>query len=1080
MTALIESLTPTPTPSPSPDPTGPGGGRSAGTSAPPWVSAVLVVHDGATWLGDNLDALARQTLLPDRLVVVDVGSQDGSLELVREHAGIHRALADVEVRSTTAPVPYGTAIGLALQALGQPGQHAGAEWLWLLHDDTAADPTALERLVGAVRRSPSVGIAGPKVVQWDNPRLLVEAGHQLTRAGRRVSAPAVGEPDQGQYDTRTDVLAVGTAGMLVRRDVFESVGGFDRDFGQFGSDLDLGWRAQLAGHRVVVVPAARIREASAMYAGDRRGGPDAAAARRAQRQAARRVALTRCSPLLLPFLSVWLVVSALASALLLLLLKRPRHAWAELADLSALGHPVANVKARWRFRGKARLRRRDLQTLFVTTGEATRHTLDRVHDALTPEWARRVEPTPIGPVETGPVAEEAEELASLPASLAERVVKNPGVLAVLAATAVSLVGWRDALRDGVLDARGVGLSGGQLHSVATDSAGLWHAFRDSWHGAGWGSGSESGPYLAILAILTWLGERLPYVAQGRSSAAVTLSLVLLVGMPLATASAYISGRVLTLARWPRGLIALAWGASGVAAAAVAQGRVTVVLAHVLLPLVAAGMVKLSSRAGTFTAAFATALGAALLAAVVPLFGALVALVAALLLAVGPGIARRARALVVFVLPAALLGPSVLRLSDLPTLLSGPGLIDDGSTADIPLWQVALGQLSGASLSLSIGGAVVLLAGILGLARRASSRRRALALTGLAGLVLLGLAGAYAAPRVAVGDVQGVVATPWPGLGVQILGLALGAAALVGSAGRGSILRGPGWGPARLGGLVGVAVLAVAILAGSGLRAARGLTDELAVGQDALPAVAVDQARGALANRLLLLLPSPDRMDYELVGSEPGTLLRDLDRVDPVTDPGLAAIVSTLAGGIRDGGGTPGERLADLGVGFVAVRAEADNPIIRTLDATAGLTRLGSTEGQILWRVQSRGGSATEAVPPARVRVVDAAGTAVEAVATVGPHGAVDAALPVGGPGRLVVFAESPDWASRARVTFDGQALAPLPGGGTPAYALPPRAGQLQVDLPPVHARWFLAQLALVAFVVFMAIPFGNRRSRRPR
>ena len=78
----------------------------------------------------------------------------------------------------------------------------------------------------------------------------------------------------------------------------------------------------------------------------------------------------------------------------------------------------------------------------------------------------------------------------------------------------------------------------------------------------------------------------------------------------------------------------------------------------------------------------------------------------------------------------------------------------------------------------------------------------------------------------------------------------------------------------------------------------------------------------------------------------------------------------------------------------------------------------------------------------------------------------------------MVFAEAPEWASHAVVTYDGQRLAPVSGTGTPTYALPPSAGRLEADLPPSHQRWFLAQLAMLAAVVFLAIPFGTRRSRR--
>jgi hypothetical protein len=123
--------------------------------------------------------------------------------------------------------------------------------------------------------------------------------------------------------------------------------------------------------------------------------------------------------------------------------------------------------------------------------------------------------------------------------------------------------------------------------------------------------------------------------------------------------------------------------------------------------------------------------------------------------------------------------------------------------------------------------------------------------------------------------------------------------------------------------------------------------------------------------------------------------------------------------------------------------------------------------------------AGEVVPPARVRLVTADGAPIAAVATVGPHGALDIDLTAGPAGRRVVFAQPQEWAERAQVRFDGVLLTPEPGQALPTYALPDGPGRLNADIPPVHRTWFLAQVALVLFVVFMAIPFGNRRSRRP-
>jgi len=226
------------------------------------VSAVLVVHDGAPWLGESIDALVAQTRLPDRLVVVDLDSSDDSLAILRGHEMLRDAAPDLAILTAPGGTSFGEAVRRALEHSDlerTPDEHPErTEWLWLLHDDSAPAATALQRLLEAVGRSPSVGVAGPKVIQWDNPRNLVEVGHQLTRSGRRIAAPAPGEPDQGQYDTRSDVLAVGTCGMLVRRDAFEDIGGFDPVFAGPGGALDFGWRAQLAGATLHFEPGAVV------------------------------------------------------------------------------------------------------------------------------------------------------------------------------------------------------------------------------------------------------------------------------------------------------------------------------------------------------------------------------------------------------------------------------------------------------------------------------------------------------------------------------------------------------------------------------------------------------------------------------------------------------------------------------------------------------------------------------------------------------------------------------------------------------------------------------------------------------
>ncbi len=958
---------------------------------------------------------------------------------------------------------------------------AGPEWVWILDDTVAPRPTALLRLVEAVRRSRSVGVAGPKVVRWENPRLLVELGRQVTRAGRRVDAPAFGEADQGQYDSRTDVLAVGTAGMLVRRDVYGQLGGFEPAFAAAGADLDLGWRAQLTGHRVVVVPGAVVRRTRS--AAERQAGP--LATRLAERRAARRVALTRCSPLAVPFLALWILVGGILSALGLLLLKRPQHAWAELSDIGALGRPFASAGARWRFRRSTTVSRRHLTGLFTGSGAALAATWDRVQDAVTP--ARSLtEPAPAGDAasaEPGPIAEEAESLSGLPPSLPQRIATHPGFLAVLACAVLSALTFRTALTQGVLDARGPGFSGGELYGVATNADGLWHLYRDSWHGAGFGSAVDVSPSMGVLAAVTWLMQWVPYVSDGRTPAGVTLSWLVLAAMPLSAVSAYLAARVATRARWGRGLVALVWGTSGVLTAALTQGRVSVVVAHLLLPLVVAGFAASLKRDGSWTATFATALAAGLLGAFVPVLLAVCVVAALVALVLAPGLVRRLRAAVLVVVPVALLGPWVLQFVDQPgLLLTGAGLLDVGPDSP-PAWQLALGQPDGGGPLVGLLFVPVLVVAVVALARRSGGRARGVALTALAATALVGLTLAYLSERVGVGqaigdDGQPTLATLWAGIGLELYVVAVLAVLLVGWHGLAHVLGERRFGWRRfVAGLVAAAVAgSVAVAAAMTAWAGAGA---LTLGSDTLPAVAVEQANGPDANRLVVLTPVSKRLDFAVIGNEPGDLMRDVTRSDNVTDPGLGPLLGTIAsGGVLSGGA--GDALADLGVGFVAVRAAADDPLVRTLDAASGLTRLGSGADQTLWRVVARPSAVAADVPvaPSRVRLDDAEGRPLQVVPVDGPHGAVSQDLSVGSAGRQVVFAEAPEWASHAVVTFDGQSLAPVATTGTPTYRLPSAAGRLEADLPPSHQAWFLAQLALLAAVVFLAIPFGSRRSRR--
>jgi GT2 family glycosyltransferase len=224
------------------------------------VTAVVVGHEGAAWLPRLTESLWALNPRPDRLIAVDTGSTDETAEMLAGMPGVE------PVVSMSARTGFGAAVARGIEAVGfapvpSPYDVYGdnrhvpvVEWLWLLHDDCAPSPRALEQLLLQATMSPETGVWGPKLRLWPRDRELLEVGVTTSLGGRRDTGIENGELDQGQHDQPRNVLAVSSAGMLVRRDVWEALHGFDPRLPMFRDDIDFGWRASRAGAAFVPPP----------------------------------------------------------------------------------------------------------------------------------------------------------------------------------------------------------------------------------------------------------------------------------------------------------------------------------------------------------------------------------------------------------------------------------------------------------------------------------------------------------------------------------------------------------------------------------------------------------------------------------------------------------------------------------------------------------------------------------------------------------------------------------------------------------------------------------------------------------
>lgn len=554
------------------------------------VTAVVVTRGITHYLPTTLRALAGQSRRPLRVVLVDVAPESGA-DVDGLFAGLFGEVA-AATAGTPAPLlrvvhtPRARTFGDAVRAAlaDAPTGEVATAWLWLLHDDSAPAPTALAELVRAVGQAPSVAVAGVKQRTWTEPERLLEAGLRTSRSGRRMTDVEPGELDQGQHDGRDDVLGVGIAGALVRRDVWDALGGPDPALGPFGDGFDLSRRARLAGHRVVVVPSAVVRHAQASYLGlrgadetsdaraletdlDGDGEADAGDPRRSftrRRRALLHQRLASAPLLLVPVVAVLALLAGVARALLQVAAKDGALAVAELrAPVAVLLRPVAVSRARRTARRTRVLPRRALRPLQASWRDVWSQWRDR---RLARAEARRVVRAP-----------SELELRELAALTTRRRVTLATLVAFLVVVSVVALG---GLIGPVLG--GARLVGPALLPAAATLGELWQAATSGWVAGGLG---DVGPADALL------GSLLPAAAVSAGSLGPAVAVLVLGAVLLSGVGAWAAAGAATRSAAVRWWAALVWAASPVLLLAVGDGRVGLLVAHAALPWVALGVAR---------------------------------------------------------------------------------------------------------------------------------------------------------------------------------------------------------------------------------------------------------------------------------------------------------------------------------------------------------------------------------------------------------------------------------------------------------------------------------------------------------
>jgi GT2 family glycosyltransferase len=864
-----------------------------------FVTAVVVSHNADEFFAVTAQALADQTRRPDRVLVVDTAD---TVRDVTANFGFEY----VQLRSDAS---LQDALEAALEGQNQPGQ-----WLWVLHDDSAPSQDALQQLMAAVELSPSVAIAGPKLVQWQKPRIIRQLGLTLTPWGAPFS-PLSSQFDQGQHDDLDDVLAVSTAAMLIRAEVFAELGGFDAAAPALAADIDLSVRARLAGHRVIVVPGARVQHAELSLRGQRERKWLGASPKTSLRRAAihLRLAYTALPVALLYWL--FLPVIGLVRAVVQVARKRPELIWAEV---SAAFWGFFTIFKRLSSRGSksGKLRIRELRSLRASAAEVR---ADRRADREREEAIDNLNAFERGDAET------------LTGKVSRGFFATGGLWWMLALAAASYAFWP---RD-----------------IAATASGLiplsdtwWSVFiraGASYQPIGLGFYAPSDPFAWVLTALAGLTFWAP---------SLSIAILLFLVKPLAFAGAWKLVAQVSDSTWVRIVAGLGFAFWPALSVAQAQGRLTALISSLALPWFILAVIHLtqlgrvnrtSKQAWTWVA-----IAGLLLAIIGASTPNLLPLLLLGLLLVTLVRARKVGYLIWVPLPlVAMFGPTalyfVVGLNRPLALLADPGLAQPSATSPF----LTLPELVAS-------GCVALIALI------ALVRKRIGLVFALWSLVVIALAAAYLVsvlqfPAVGVGQAALETVNGSPSALLIAVGLALVTLASVAVDGI----------PARnarrvIAGLTTLFVVLPSLVLGLIARSNITYSDGRVV-----PSIVAAEAQQGSHLKLLELTPSTSadgqkRLAAELVAGD-GVHLDEVSLAYRFAIAGLATAkyseIAQLVADLVSANGTPlADRLQAQHIGYVLIPSGNNDELSQlglALDSVSELEPVGATDYGRLWRVR---------------------------------------------------------------------------------------------------------------------------------
>ena len=208
------------------------------------VSIVIINWNGTNDLKDLLPSLEKVKYKNFETIIVDHGSADGSIEYIKKNYPKIKLLE----KKKNLGFALGNNVGV---------KEAKGEYILLLNNDTIVKPDFLLNLVDVIENDNKIGVVQPKIIFADSKKLQ-STGTYFTSTGFLYHTGYNKDPNLAKYNKRKEIFSANGSCMLIKREVIEKVGLFDKDFFLYFEETDFCWRVWLTGYKIIYEPKAAI------------------------------------------------------------------------------------------------------------------------------------------------------------------------------------------------------------------------------------------------------------------------------------------------------------------------------------------------------------------------------------------------------------------------------------------------------------------------------------------------------------------------------------------------------------------------------------------------------------------------------------------------------------------------------------------------------------------------------------------------------------------------------------------------------------------------------------------------------